>query len=324
MDLLLRTSCRRIASIIQTQAALLDDVQRLIGNIGNGLTILEIPSISDVYPHLGNESNIHPFAPYPKRSSTIRMSETCLYLHSSGSTGYPKPIAQNYKSQLSWMRSRADASRSSLMDELIRATALLWQFRNYPSIRFGAMALFPFHIFGVASQLYSMLIGITATLYAPTSVRDRLTLPTIPTPDNMIECARQTGTNVMLCVPYQLEQWAESEEALKLLRKLGYVVRDCFFILVRPILLTTHSCTEAALFRKRKENFLQLLEYRLPHFTVRQSLVQSQSYLLTTRSPMATQTGSGSNFPTIRPIFAGLLMILIYTNVKSWYVPRRD
>lgn len=207
VDLLLRTCCRRIASINPNHAALLDDVQRLMGNSGTSLTIIEIPPISDVYPHLGNESLLHPFVPYPKRSTITRITETILYMHSSGSTGFPKAIAQNHRGQLSWMNA-----------------PLLWQYRNYPSVRLGVMALPPFHIFGVAAQLYAMLIGVTATLYAPTSVGDRRTLPTIPTSDNIIECISQTGTNIVLCVPYHLEQWADSEEALKTLRNIGYVV----------------------------------------------------------------------------------------------------
>ncbi|KAG1726867.1 putative aminoadipate reductase [Suillus paluster] len=207
VDLLLRTSCRRIASISPNHAALLDDVRRLMGNSGSALTIFEIPPISEIYPHLGNESLAHPFVPYPKRSTITRITETVLYMHSSGSTGFPKPIAQNHRGQLSWLNA-----------------PLLWQYRNYPSVRLGVMALPPFHIFGVAAQLYAMLIGVTATLYAPTSVRDRRTLPTIPTSDNMIECIRQTGTNIVLCVPYHLEQWADSAEALRVLRKIGYVV----------------------------------------------------------------------------------------------------
>ncbi|KAG1866982.1 putative aminoadipate reductase [Suillus tomentosus] len=206
-DLLLRTSCRRIASITPNHAALLDDVQRLMRNSGTSLTITEIPPISEVYPHLGNESLVHSFVPYPKRPTITRITETILYMHSSGSTGFPKPIAQNHRSQLSWMNA-----------------PLLWQYRSYPSVRLGVMALPPFHIFGVAAQLYAMLIGVTATLYAPTSVGDRRTLPIIPTSENMIECIRQTGTNIVLCVPYHLEQWADSEEALKTLRKVGYVV----------------------------------------------------------------------------------------------------
>ncbi|KAG1767497.1 putative aminoadipate reductase [Suillus placidus] len=207
VDLLLRTSCRRIASITPNHTALLDDVRRLMGDSGTGLKIIEIPPISEVYPHLGNESLAHHFVPYPKRSTITRLTETILYMHSSGSTGFPKPIAQNHRGQLSWLNA-----------------PLLWQYRNYPSVRLGVMGLPPFHIFGVAAQLYAMLIGVTATLHAPTSVGDRRTLPTIPTSDNMIECIGRTGTNIVLCVPYHLEQWADSEEALKTLRKIGYVV----------------------------------------------------------------------------------------------------
>lgn len=90
------------------------------------------------------------------------------------------------------------------------------------------MGLPPFHIFGVAAQLYAMLIGVTAALYAPTSVGDRRTLPTIPTSDNLVKCISQTRTNIVLCVPYHLEQWADSEEALRTLRNIGYVVRHAF------------------------------------------------------------------------------------------------
>lgn len=107
VDLLLRTSCRRIASITPNHATLLDDVRRLMGDTASGLTIIDIPSISDVYPHLGCESPAHPFVPYPKRASITRITETVLYMHSSGSTGFPKPIAQNHRGQLSWMNARA-------------------------------------------------------------------------------------------------------------------------------------------------------------------------------------------------------------------------
>jgi acyl-CoA synthetase (AMP-forming)/AMP-acid ligase II len=117
VDLLLRTSCRRIASITPNHAALLDDVRRLIGDTGSGLTIIEIPPISDVYPHLGCESPAHPFVPYPKRSSTTRITETILYMHSSGSTGFPKPIAQNHRGQLSWMNARATLFVSSFIQK---------------------------------------------------------------------------------------------------------------------------------------------------------------------------------------------------------------
>ncbi|KAG1770620.1 putative nonribosomal peptide synthetase [Suillus placidus] len=50
------------------------------------------------------------------------------------------------------------------------------------------MGLPPFNL-GVAAQLYAMLIGVTATLHAPTSVGDRRTLPTIPTSDNMMNAS---------------------------------------------------------------------------------------------------------------------------------------
>jgi acyl-CoA synthetase (AMP-forming)/AMP-acid ligase II len=243
VDLLLRTSCRRIASITPNHAALLDDVRCLMGDTASGLTIIDIPSISDVYPHLGCESPAHPFVPYPKRASITRITETILYMHSSGSTGFPKPIAQNHRGQLSWMNARAILFVFVLRENLF-GSALLWQYRNYPSVRLGVMGLPPFHIFGVAAQLYAMLIGVTAALYAPTSIADRRALPTIPTSDNMVKCISQTRTNIVLCVPYHLEQWADSEEALKTLRNIGYVVRHL-------LILSSHDHVTFAGIRRR-------------------------------------------------------------------------
>ncbi|OAX36380.1 hypothetical protein K503DRAFT_802086 [Rhizopogon vinicolor AM-OR11-026] len=211
-----RTTSPNQNSIHYPKPALLHDVRCLFEGSGGDLTIFEIPSLSEVYSHLGNESLVHPFAPYSKRSSPIRITETAIYLHTSRTIGYPKHVAQSHMSQINWLNA-----------------PILWQYRIYPSIRLGAMTISPFHVVGVAAHLYSMLIGVTGTLVAPTSVRDRLAFPPIPTSDNIIECVRQTGTNIV-----------------------GYVVRGHFFNLSRTVLLTARKGYGGGPLSKKTGDFL--------------------------------------------------------------------
>jgi len=54
--------------------------------------IIEAPTLQDMFPHLGKETARDPFTPIPDTFSP-KDSDIAIYLHSSGSTGLPKPIA---------------------------------------------------------------------------------------------------------------------------------------------------------------------------------------------------------------------------------------
>ncbi|KAE9396160.1 acetyl-CoA synthetase-like protein [Gymnopus androsaceus JB14] len=55
------------------------------------LSIEEAPTLHDAYPHLGKETTEDPFTPISATFSP-KDSDKGIYLHSSGSTGLPKPI----------------------------------------------------------------------------------------------------------------------------------------------------------------------------------------------------------------------------------------
>ena len=55
------------------------------------LSIEEAPALHDAYPHLGKETAEDPFTPISATFSP-KDSDKGIYLHSSGSTGLPKPI----------------------------------------------------------------------------------------------------------------------------------------------------------------------------------------------------------------------------------------
>lgn len=66
------------------------------------LSIQEAPALAQCFPELGRETAEHKFNPYPARSTPLEMDELLFYLHSSGSTGIPKPIAQTSRTMLGW------------------------------------------------------------------------------------------------------------------------------------------------------------------------------------------------------------------------------
>lgn len=55
------------------------------------LRIEEAPGLHDVYPHLAEETAQDPFTPFTAKV-LFNDTDKAMYLHSSGSTGLPKPI----------------------------------------------------------------------------------------------------------------------------------------------------------------------------------------------------------------------------------------
>lgn len=55
------------------------------------LSIEEVPTLKVAYPRLGQETADDPFTPISSAFSP-KDSDKGIYLHSSGSTGFPKPI----------------------------------------------------------------------------------------------------------------------------------------------------------------------------------------------------------------------------------------
>lgn len=107
ISILRATDCHRILATRSTLQALLDSIvfelQSQPGADGNqfDLSIEEPPEFNIRYPHLGRESIGDTFTPYPYLYKPD-MDSIALYLHSSGSTGYPKPIAEIYRVIIIW------------------------------------------------------------------------------------------------------------------------------------------------------------------------------------------------------------------------------
>ncbi|KAF7430338.1 hypothetical protein PC9H_006043 [Pleurotus ostreatus] len=170
------------------------------------VSIEEIPSLREVYPHLGQERAGDAFSPYPEHLTTAGLSSIALYLHSSGSTGFPKVIPLTQLAILQW------AALPSVADI------------KHSSHRFGSMALPSFHTLGIYFQvLCPIFAGVTAGVYPPTMTSASAT-PIMPTPDNILDHARRVQCDVIVVLPTLLQIWSHSPDTLEYLKSLYLIV----------------------------------------------------------------------------------------------------
>ncbi|KAF8878947.1 putative aminoadipate reductase [Infundibulicybe gibba] len=166
------------------------------------------PQFSLEIEEIGAETALDPFKPYPPPPTRPSLDDIALYIHSSGSTGLPKTIPQTHRRLSHW---------SSFPN--------LREFRDMkPRVRIAAMHLPPFHALAIHIQVLDALFGVVSIgLYPPTATAPDL-LPVMPTPDNILEHARRTKSSTMVTIPAFLQIWAQSKEAIDMLRSLVFVM----------------------------------------------------------------------------------------------------
>ncbi|KAJ4474509.1 acetyl-CoA synthetase-like protein [Lentinula aciculospora] len=168
----------------------------------------EVPSLDELYPNLGAETAADPFQPYPVSPIPLLPQETAMYLHSSGSTGFPKAIPLSHNAMQVW---GAFPSATDLRDHQV-------------PVRVGAMALPPFHAFAFYAQFACALYSsLTVALYPP-SVTESGMLPIIPTSDNVLVHLQRTKSNCLTVVPAMLQSWSRSDSDIDVLRSLEIII----------------------------------------------------------------------------------------------------
>jgi acyl-coenzyme A synthetase/AMP-(fatty) acid ligase len=119
-----KTNCSRIVTLHHAHNALVENIRKEIP--GRQLVVDELPTPSYyAFPKLGSEIEADPFVPYPVPASRPDLDSPAIYFHSSGSTGFPKPILHTHIVQASWFMRRQSS--------LVRAVSLLmpqWTFSH--------------------------------------------------------------------------------------------------------------------------------------------------------------------------------------------------
>ncbi|KAF7371229.1 Non-canonical non-ribosomal peptide synthetase FUB8 [Mycena sanguinolenta] len=208
--LLRASSCHRIIATCTTLAPLIAAIQQHVAEVDPtfALKIEEIPLLAEVYPNLGVETTQCSFQPYTASGQTLAPSldDIALYMHSSGSTGFPKAIAQTHRALMGW----------TTLPPVAEA-------RLYVEKPMANMGLPSFHLFGITCQLLQPLFGTPAAVYPPTATSTSA-LPVIPTPDNIIEHARKTKCRSLTAVPALLATWSKSPETVAYLATLHTII----------------------------------------------------------------------------------------------------
>jgi acyl-coenzyme A synthetase/AMP-(fatty) acid ligase len=103
IKLLQDTSCHRLLTTQETLRLLISEITSELSSSHSSydLSFEEVPPLLDIFPKLGHEKEEDAFQPYP---SGVRppLDDVLIYLHSSGSTGFPKTIRQTFKSMVHW------------------------------------------------------------------------------------------------------------------------------------------------------------------------------------------------------------------------------
>jgi acyl-coenzyme A synthetase/AMP-(fatty) acid ligase len=91
-SMLRKVSAHSLVITSSSVKPLLDDVKREMENDNYGLEVIELPSLIDIYPRLASETEADPFEPVLMAERDAFACGIVMYIHSSGSTGHPKPI----------------------------------------------------------------------------------------------------------------------------------------------------------------------------------------------------------------------------------------
>ena len=102
-----------------------------------------------------------------------------------------------------------------------------------PRPRVAAMDLPPFHTLGIMVQIMNALRGYTTVaLYPPITKRPDL-LPTMATPETLLDHAQRTKSNSLVTIPSILQVWSEEPKSVEFLKSLEFAVSgrskfECF------------------------------------------------------------------------------------------------
>ncbi|KAI0070275.1 acetyl-CoA synthetase-like protein [Panus rudis PR-1116 ss-1] len=157
-------------------------------------SVAGIPTFEDLYPMDSAEN----FEPLP--SFKPDWNDPVIYMHSSGSTAFPKPIL--------WTHYRYF---------LLSVYPYLGE-RNLTGKRFSCHSMPMHHGMGMTQTGWTATAGVVVTSFKPQSPA------IIPTPDLVIKGSVATKADVIFCVPSFIEAWARNPDHVDILRRVDGIL----------------------------------------------------------------------------------------------------
>ncbi|KAG0703313.1 putative aminoadipate reductase [Suillus ampliporus] len=212
INMMQKIKCRRLITTPHSLTSLIDEIKADFVSCTtqtNQLQIEKIPALKHLYPTLVSGTPSEAFPPYPSPTSLSSENDVLFYLHSSGSTGFPKPIPISNLTAIHW------CITPCVLDHIDVPTP----------IRIGTASLPSFHILGIYLQLIIPIASLSSvSIYPPTSFLDPSAAPVIPNSQNILDSVLKTNSNALAVVPTFLAKWAFSPNAVDILKTLEYVV----------------------------------------------------------------------------------------------------
>ncbi|KAJ7450211.1 hypothetical protein FB451DRAFT_1286441 [Mycena latifolia] len=208
VNLLRNTSCHRLIATCVTLGALVAEIKQDFNRLDPdfSLRVEEMPPLAEIYPNLGVETADCAFEAYPASPNEPEFDDICLYLHSSGSTGFPKAIPETHRALMQW-------SKLSFMAEM----------RDHSFHPVAAMHIPVCHQSGLYMGVLFPVYGrIPVAVYPPTAISPD-GVPLFPSPENVVEHARKTDCKALFSIPSLLAALSRSPEAVDLLKAMRVV-----------------------------------------------------------------------------------------------------
>ncbi|KAI5999974.1 putative aminoadipate reductase [Pisolithus albus] len=209
VNLLKATKCHHLITTQSSLGSLISEVKKELAPHGDeayGLQIDEPPTLATLYPYMSEETIDSHFLPYPK--GEMNNDDVMFYLHSSGSTGFPKPIPITHRV----------GKHYCIMPTMTEHRALGYD------LRVAGGHLPPFHFMGVFMQIFVPIASLQSiSMYTPTAYQDPTKPPVVVNAQNALENAITTRAGGLVVVPAFLEEWVSMPESVEKLSRFLYV-----------------------------------------------------------------------------------------------------
>ncbi|KAG1779119.1 putative aminoadipate reductase [Suillus placidus] len=210
-NMMQKTRCHRLITTRHSLTSLIDGIEADFVSRAtqtSQLQIDEIPALKHLYPALVSGIPNEATVPFSSQASSSSENDVLFYLHSSGSTGFPKPIPISNLTAIHW------CITPCILDHI-----------DVPApIRIGTASLPSFHTLGIYLQLLVPIVTLrSVSIYPPTSFLDPSAAPVVPNSQNILNSVLKTKSNALVVVPAFLAQWAFSPSAVDVLKTLEYV-----------------------------------------------------------------------------------------------------
>ncbi|GJF00089.1 acetyl-CoA synthetase-like protein [Phanerochaete sordida] len=191
--------CTRIVGHAAT-AGLIREVQSEMQSKGIAVRFEEMPGFTEALSELARDARGVTIAPYPKSPEAVDVMKSALYIHSSGSTGFPKSVPFTYRRLLQWIQHNVFGGTN---------------------VRYGAMALPTFHAMGFMMQLvHPLATGTAVAVYTPQDPAP----PVVAQPQTVYEVSKLCKCTAVLVPPSFIEAWSHSQEIVDYLKTLDVVI----------------------------------------------------------------------------------------------------